>query len=191
MPSRGAARRRASVKRAVRALALVLFACVLVAFARSRTRGVASARDGNARATVSIETTSSSRRIARDVRRGTETPTTATADADATRDEATVDDGADGATRDDDRRRRGGASDKPTAWARVGADSRRRRAVREAMREAFGAYLSYARGHDELAPMSKTGRDDFGGVGRRRWSTRWIRCTSWASRANSKRLCRV
>ena len=165
MPSRGAARRRASVKRAVRALALVLFACVLVAFARSRTRGVASARDGNARATVSIETTSSSRRIARDVRRGTETPTTATADADATRDEATVDDGADGATRDDDRRRRGGASDKPTTWARVGADSRRRRAVREAMREAFGAYLSYARGHDELAPMSKTGRDDFGGVG--------------------------
>lgn len=50
-------------------------------------------------------------------------------------------------------------------WARVRADAARRDAVKAAMRECFEAYVRYARGHDELAPNSRVGRDDFGGVG--------------------------
>ena len=49
-------------------------------------------------------------------------------------------------------------------WARVAADPKRRDAVRAAAREAFGAFWKSALGHDELAPASGTGRDDFGGI---------------------------
>jgi len=51
-----------------------------------------------------------------------------------------------------------------TYWARVAADPKRRDAVRAAAREAFGAFWKSALGHDELAPASGTGRDDFGGI---------------------------
>jgi mannosyl-oligosaccharide alpha-1,2-mannosidase len=49
-------------------------------------------------------------------------------------------------------------------WARVAADPKRRDAVRAAAKEAFGAFWKSALGHDELAPASGTGRDDFGGI---------------------------
>jgi len=166
MAPRGVARRRASVKRAVRALALILLALFLVAFARTATHGGASARDGDASATVSV-VVRSSRRAAPDARaderRATETPTIA--NVDATRDEIVAADDAGVAAGMDDHRPSSPLKPPAPTWARVRADSRRRRAVREAMREVFGAYLKYARGHDELAPMSETGRDDFGGVG--------------------------
>lgn len=166
MAPRGAARRRASVKRAVRALALILLALFLVAFARAATHGGASARDGDASATVSM-ISRSSRRAATDARaderRATEPPTIA--NVDATRDEIVDADDAGVAAGMDDHRPSSPLKPPAPTWARVRADSRRRRAVRGAMAEAFGAYLKHARGHDELAPMSETGRDDFGGVG--------------------------
>lgn len=33
------------------------------------------------------------------------------------------------------------------------------------MRHAWGGYVKYAWGHDELDPVAKSGKDDFGGVG--------------------------
>lgn len=44
-------------------------------------------------------------------------------------------------------------------------DRRRQQAVVEAMRHAWGSYVQYAWGHDELDPVGKLGKDDFGGVG--------------------------
>lgn len=41
----------------------------------------------------------------------------------------------------------------------------RREAVRDAMRHAWGGYVQYAWGHDELAPLSRSGKDTFGGLG--------------------------
>ena len=50
-------------------------------------------------------------------------------------------------------------------WARVFEDTTRRGRVKAAMKGAFGAYGRLASVHDELAPVSGTGRDDFGGIG--------------------------
>ena len=49
-------------------------------------------------------------------------------------------------------------------WATTRADASRRDAVRDAFRECLTAYVTYASGHDELAPASRRGVDDFGGV---------------------------
>ncbi len=42
---------------------------------------------------------------------------------------------------------------------------RRQAAVVAAMRASWGAYETYAMGHDELRPLSRAGKDDFGGLG--------------------------
>ena len=42
---------------------------------------------------------------------------------------------------------------------------RQRQAVVDAMKHAWGSYVKYAWGHDELDPVAKRGKDGFGGVG--------------------------
>eukprot|EP00887_Chlorella_sp_A99_P003907 scaffold11.g3907.t1 len=42
---------------------------------------------------------------------------------------------------------------------------RHRDAVREAMRHAWGSYVAHAWGHDELCPLTKRGKNSFGGLG--------------------------
>ena len=42
---------------------------------------------------------------------------------------------------------------------------RQRQAVVGAMQHAWGSYVQYAWGHDELDPIMKVGKDGFGGVG--------------------------
>jgi len=52
-----------------------------------------------------------------------------------------------------------------TFWARTTADHARANQVKDAMREAYGAYATHAFGADELAPNSRERRNDFGGIG--------------------------
>ncbi|GAB4814643.1 hypothetical protein N2152v2_001689 [Parachlorella kessleri] len=62
----------------------------------------------------------------------------------------------------------GRAQPRPEPEVRVLTDeevARRRGEVVEAMRHAWGGYVQYAWGHDELAPVSKKGKDGFGGLG--------------------------
>lgn len=42
---------------------------------------------------------------------------------------------------------------------------RRRTLVKGAMQHAWGNYVTYASGHDELMPRSLRGKDPFGGLG--------------------------
>lgn len=42
---------------------------------------------------------------------------------------------------------------------------RRREAVKAAMLHAWRGYEQYAWGHDELCPLTKTGKNSFGGLG--------------------------
>lgn len=50
-------------------------------------------------------------------------------------------------------------------WARVEADVVKRDAVKEAMKDAYGAYEKYAMGFDELQPLTQHGKNGFGGLG--------------------------
>ena len=49
--------------------------------------------------------------------------------------------------------------------ARVQTSCRRRALVKGAMQHAWGNYVKYAFGHDELMPRSLRGKDPFGGLG--------------------------
>lgn len=48
---------------------------------------------------------------------------------------------------------------------RVEADVDKREAVKEAMRDAFAKYEEYAMGFDELQPLTRRGKNNFGGLG--------------------------
>ena len=50
-------------------------------------------------------------------------------------------------------------------WARVQADAAKHDAVREAMRHAFEKYEQFAMGYDELQPLTRKGKNSFGGMG--------------------------
>ena len=50
-------------------------------------------------------------------------------------------------------------------WATVYVDEEKRDAVRDAMRDAYNAYETYAMGYDELQPLTKRGKNAFGGLG--------------------------
>jgi mannosyl-oligosaccharide alpha-1,2-mannosidase len=50
-------------------------------------------------------------------------------------------------------------------WVTVAADPERREAVKRAMVSAYDSYEKYAFGADELEPLSKRGRNAFGGLG--------------------------
>lgn len=54
---------------------------------------------------------------------------------------------------------------KPDAEVRARDGHRQRQAVVGAMRHAWGSYVMYAWGHDELDPALKVGKDGFGGLG--------------------------
>ena len=47
----------------------------------------------------------------------------------------------------------------------VGCACRRQAQVKAAMQHAWGSYVTYAFGHDELMPRSLRGKDPFGGLG--------------------------
>lgn len=54
---------------------------------------------------------------------------------------------------------------KTGADVRARGACRQRQAVVGAMKHAWGSYVKYAWGRDELDPMMRVGKDSFGGVG--------------------------